>query len=316
MTLKKIITLLVGTIFIFGSYLFLDTTNGTKIVKIKSGMSASAVSDLLKEEGILTRNNSLLFYVFLRVSGKAGSIKAGSYRIEKGMKMLSIIKLLTTGSNVFINVTIPEGFTSEQISMRLKENGIIEDERHFLEMIKSLDIRGFLFPETYKLTDDMSPAAIIKMMKVQFEKIYSEEFRSRESELGLDTHKVVTLASLVEKEARVPQDRPVISAIFHKRLNKRMYLESCASVLFALGKHKEKLRYKDLEVESPYNTYRNFGLPPTPICNPGEDSIRAALWPADTDYLYFFARGDGSHIFSKTYEDHLRLQREFKNSLK
>ncbi|HCM18410.1 MAG TPA: endolytic transglycosylase MltG, partial [Firmicutes bacterium] len=123
---------------------------------------------------------------------------------------------------------------------------------------------------------------------------------------------VVTLASIIEKEAMLPEERPIISAVFHNRLRLKRPLESCATVQYALGYHKPKLTYDDLEINSPYNTYRNAGLPPAPIANPGLDSILAALYPAEVDYLYFVAKSDGSHVFTKTYNDHLRAQRNLK----
>ncbi|MFH1415938.1 MAG: endolytic transglycosylase MltG [Elusimicrobiota bacterium] len=150
---------------------------------------------------------------------------------------------------------------------------------------------------------------MINIMTEQFYRVFTEKHIKRAEELGFTVKEIVTLASLVEKEALVQKERPVISDIFHRRLKKRIYLESCASIQFALGEHKKKLWYKDLEIDSLYNTYRRFGLPPTAICNPGRASLEAALYPDITDYLYFFARGDGSHIFSRTYDEHLRLQK-------
>lgn len=300
----KIFALLILAVFLF------RPIPDKKTVEITVGMSATQIARVLTKEKIIKKPGAFLY--FLRLSGSTKDLKSGRYYISPGQNYLTLIKSLVKGSDIFVRVTIPEGFTAEQIARRLYENKIINDKGDFIKKIKERELRGFLFPETYNFSPGDRIDDIIAAMKKQFFKVFTESYRKRAKESGYTIKEIITLASLIEKEAKVPDERPVISAIFHKRLKKRIYLESCASVLFAIGKHKDRLRYKDLEIDSPYNTYKNFGLPPTPICNPGEESLRAALYPADTDYLYFFSKGDGFHIFSTAYEEHLRLQKDFR----
>ncbi len=297
----KVLSLLVLAAFL------LKPVPDKKTVQITNGMNATQIACLLAEKKIIGSPDGFLF--FLELAGNSRDLKAGTYLIPERLNYLTLIKKLVRGSGVFLKVTIPEGFTAEQIAYRLNEQKIINDPQNFIEKIKEKELRGFLFPETYNFSPREKPEYIIEIMKKQFFKVYTQVYRKRAEELGYTVKEIVTLASLIEKEAKVSNEKPVISAIFHKRLKKRIYLESCASVLFALGEHKKRLMYKDLEIDSPYNTYKNFGLPPTPICNPGRESLHAALYPADTDYLYFFSKGDGSHIFSADYREHLRLQK-------
>ncbi|MFW6134442.1 MAG: endolytic transglycosylase MltG [Elusimicrobiota bacterium] len=276
-------------------------------LSINSGMSASEIAQLLKEKDIISGKNPFLF--FLRFTGQAKKIKAGMYNLYTGMNYITLIKELVSGTNYFIEVTFPEGFTTEQIGKRLVEKNVIEDPEEFVGYVEKKNLRGFLLPETYKFLPMEKPKNIVRVMRNQFFKIFDQKYRKRAEQMEYSLKEVVTIASLIEKEAKVPEERKIISAIFHKRLKRRIYLESCASILFALGKHKNRLTYKDLEIDSPYNTYKNFGLPPTPICNPGRESLKAALYPADTDYIYFFSKGDGSHVFSSTYREHIRKQK-------
>jgi UPF0755 protein len=297
-----------------GCYFFFSNSEKEKIITIKHGANAMRIGELLKEEGII--KNAYAFTLFLRLTGKADDLKAGTYKIKPGTNYVSLIGKLIKGSEIYVRITIPEGFSVEQIAERLYKNKIIDEPKRFINRIIRDDLRGFLFPETYNFISNQGEGRVIETMRNEFNKFFTRAQKDKAKKLGYTIKEIVTLASLVEKEAKVPAERPVISAIFHKRLKKRIYLESCASVLFALGEHKKRLRYKDLEIESPYNTYRRFGLPPTPICSPGKESLMAALHPADTDYLYFFSKGDGSHIFSKTYKEHLNLQRDFKRNPK
>lgn len=280
-----------------------------KIIRIKQGMNATEIADFLAEENIIKNTKAFLF--LLRLTRSSTKLKTGIYNVSSGMNYISLIKKLIRGSDIYVKVTIPEGFTTEQIAQRLFRKKIIEDGEEFIKRVEEKKMRGFLFPETYHFSLQEKIDNVIKIMRRQFFKLFIVSYQERASNMGFTIEQIVALASLIEKEAKFTSERPIISAIFHKRLKKRMYLESCASVLFALGQHKDKLTYNDLEVDSPYNTYRNFGLPPTPICNPGLDSLRAAIYPAKTEYLYFFARGDGAHVFTTTYKEHLSLQKNY-----
>lgn len=295
-------------------YIAFRPTGEYKEFEIEPGMNARQATLIMEEKGII--NFPRLFLAVLKLSNDR-AIQAGSYKVSIKENYFSLVEELTAGPNVFKKVTIPEGFTTEQIGGRLESNNLIENSKDFVRLVEEKKLRGFLFPETYMFSESPSEEKIIKTMKKQFNKNFNRAMEEgngsgeRLKELKYTKKEIVTLASLIEKEARVAEERPIISAIFHKRLEENTYLESCASVLFALGRHRKNLTYQDLEVESPYNTYENLGLPPTPICNPGFKSLKAALYPDDTDYKFFFTRGDGTHIFSKTYEEHLEKQKKF-----
>jgi len=149
-------------------------------------------------------------------------------------------------------------------------------------------------------------------MLSRFDTIFNDEYKKRAEELKMSIDEVITLASIIEREAKLEKDRKIISSVFHNRLKNKMLLQSCATIQYILKERKEVLLYKDLEVKSPYNTYKNPGLPPGPIASPGLKSIEAALYPDDTDYLYFFALNDGSHVFSKTFKEHIQAQNKYK----
>ncbi|MFH1415481.1 MAG: endolytic transglycosylase MltG [Elusimicrobiota bacterium] len=308
MNIKNSTSIKIIALFLLGVLFLSIRSSEMAEVEVSSGMSAPEIAETLSSTGIIGSKNAFLF--FLRITGKSKDLKAGTYILNKKMNYFSLVRKLVRGSEIFIRVTIPEGFTAEQIGRRLWSEGIITDADEFTDTVVAKDLRGFLFPETYNLSRGRTVEEVIDIMINQFNMVFGESYRKRAGELGFTVKKIVTLASLIEKEAKIPEERPVISAIFHSRLKKRKYLESCASVLFAIGEHKKKLVYKDLEIDSPYNTYRHFGLPPTPICNPGKASLEAALFPADTDYLYFFSKGAGSHIFNEKYEDHLKMQKD------
>ncbi len=278
----------------------------TRDIEIRKGMSARRISYLLEEENIIS--SSRFFLLYMKITGDAGNILAGVYRLRENMRFSSLRRKLTTGPNVLIRVSIPEGFTAEQIAARLYREGVIDSREEFMEYVLDRNLRGFLFPDTYDFFPGESIRSVAGKMRARFQAEFTDEYRSRAEELGMSVSEVITLASIIEREARVPEERTVISGVFHRRLRKRMYLESCATVQFALGEHRDRLTYADLEIDSPYNTYRRFGLPPTPICSPGSESIKAALYPDDSGYLFFFALEDGSHEFSKTYREHLNKQ--------
>lgn len=306
---RKIIIPILFAALILGVF-FHPSWGEKKTLTIKRGESLASISRILKERGII--RSPILFKAAIRITGTAKKIKAGTYRVPENINYFALIKELQKGYGEFIRVTIPEGFTTEQIAARLAGSGVIKSSEDFIREVLERDLRGFLFPETYYFAPRSSPEKIIERMTDQFYFVVNESLMKEIEKSKYTLKEIVTLASLVEKEAKVSRERPIMADIFRKRLKIRMYLESCASILFALGEHRDKLYYKDLEIDSPYNTYRNFGLPPTPIANPGYESLYAAVYPADTDYMFFFARPDGSHIFSREYKEHLDLQKRLK----
>lgn len=279
-------------------------------VSIDKGWSAVQIAKKLEENKII-RSPSFFRFVS-KITGKSKRFKHGIYRFEKN-SYWKIITQLENGKTYKKKVTIPEGWTAYQIAERLQENGIITDIEAFVQTVKEHQFEGMLFPETYFFEPLIKEKDAAEEMVQQFHLKYPEDFKSQAKELKMTDRQILTLASIIEREAQDDSERPVISSVFHNRLKKRKYMESCATVQYALsdGKWwKEKLIYKDLNVVSPYNTYRHLGLPPGPICNPGLKSIHAALYPAKTDFLYFVADGTGKHNFFATYREHIQKQKE------
>ncbi|MFB0525846.1 MAG: endolytic transglycosylase MltG [bacterium] len=279
----------------------------TALVTIEQGMTAQEVAELLGKEGLISSKNYFLF--LLRVRGVHRKIKAGIYEINSRESTWRIISKLFLGKSKKVKLTIPEGFTAPQIAQLIEEKGLGEKDR-FLESVEERKLEGYLFPETYLVDYHITEEEIINMMIDQFNKLFTKEMEERGKKFNFTKRDTIILASIIEKEAVKEEERPLISAVFHNRLKKRWYLESCATVQYALGEHKEKLTYEDVKIDSPYNTYIHFGLPPGPICNPGLAAIEAALYPAQTDLMFFVTEGEGTHRFSKYYQKHLEAQKK------
>jgi len=291
-------------------FIFSHRSPKTCLVTIEQGMAAGRVADLLKTEGLISSKNYFLF--LLRLKGTKARIKAGVYEIDSKDSTWRIINKLVFGRSKKIKLTIPEGFTAHQIGQLIEEKGLGRRKR-FLKIVGQRGVEGYLFPETYFVEYDISEEEIIDTMVDQFNKLFTKEMEEQGKKFNFTKRDTVILASIIEKEAARDEERPLISGIFHNRLRKRWYLESCATVQYALGEHKDKLTYEDLKVDSPYNTYNHFGLPPGPISNPGLASIKAALYPAETDLMFFVAEGEGTHGFSKYYGKHLEVQKQKSN---
>ncbi|UNC92587.1 endolytic transglycosylase MltG [Candidatus Contubernalis alkaliaceticus] len=296
------------------------------LVEIPQGASSGNIAETLKQAGVV--RNNLAFRVYAKFKGYDGRLKAGEYEFYTAMNMDEILEKLYQGDVIqsYTRITLPEGFRVEQVAARLEAQGVVEEEV-FLELLleKQFDywflkditqstypVEGYLFPDTYYLEDDDAEEEIIHRMLRQFEGVFNDTYQQRAEELGMTVHEVVTLASIIEREARLKEERPIISGVFHNRLQRNMLLQSCATVQYALGEIKPKLSTRDTEIDSPYNTYLHTGLPPGPIASPGRDAIHAALYPEETDNLYFVLRGDnsGGHYFSRTLQEHLENQRK------
>jgi UPF0755 protein len=233
-----------------------------------------------------------------------------------------ILHKLVTGDVMKYRITIPEGYTVRQIVLRLQELGIIEEQEEFLKLafsaefaaglgIEGKSIEGYLFPDTYLLPKGVSPIEIIKTMVGKFKQVYGPDCEHRAVELAMTDRQIVTLASIIEKETGVAEERPLISAVFHNRLKRGIPLCSDPTVIYGIADFDGNLRKKDLEQWTPYNTYLKKGLPPGPIANPGRSSLLAALYPAPVQYLYFVSRNDGSHYFSTTLREHNEAVRRY-----
>lgn len=269
----------------------------------------------LRREGVLRDDFFPLLYV--KVARRGDSMKAGVYQFERPLSPVEVIDKLVSGDVVLRTVTIREGLDRFAIAelMVAEGFGTVARWKEITgdpELIRDLDpdatsLEGYLFPDTYKLAPGTTAEAIVKTMVDNFRKNFGDELAFISS--GLDLHKTVTLASIVETEAQLPQERPMIASVYLNRIEKRMPLQADPTVIYAMklrGTWNGNIRKSDLALESPYNTYRSRGFPPGPIANPGLESLRAAASPARTDYLYFVSRNDGSHAFARNLEEHNR----------
>ena len=295
----------------------------TKEVRINSGMNAAQIGSLLVKKGLI--RNSLLFRLTSAMNGSSRSLQAGEYALNTGMSAFQILDKIESGEAVLVRFTVPEGLTLSQISELWEERGF-GTAADFVEASRDPDIRekygiksdsleGYLFPDTYMFPHGISERQAIGEMLHQFDsEIASLMEYSNDSESALSFHEVIALASIIEKEAKMEDEKPIISAVFHNRLRRGYKLESCATVLYSLGYPNRKLTDEDLKnPESHYNTYVHKGLPPGPICSPGLKSIAAALKPSEDNYLYFVSKNDGTHYFAVTYRDFLNAKRKYQD---
>lgn len=307
------------------SYAILPAENGQlaldTVIHISPGSTSTDIGRLLEEEGMI--RDARAFVTLSRVLGLDAHLQAGDYLLSPGMNLLEIVNRLREGRVVTERVTIREGMNLRQIAALLASKGLVDEER-FLTLaqndklvygdrcpidkpIESLE--GYLFPDTYIFVRGQSEEDIIKRMVNRFLEVAMPVLESYDGEIPYTPHELVSLASIIEKEAMVDRERPIISAVFHNRLKINMPLQSDPTVQYVMEKPRAKLYYSDLAIDSPYNTYKYKGLPPGPISSPGLASLQAAVNPADVDYLYFVARGDGTHVFSRTFAEHVRARR-------
>lgn len=307
---KAKIAILIAIIYFFsaGIYYF-SLSDEKKEILIKSGENAHIVAEKLKENDLICSKNLFLFLV--KINNSAGKIKAGYYNFSRRDGILNIIKGLKTGSKYTIKVTVPEGCNIKQTAEILANKDLIDKET-FIRLAEEQKMEGYLMPETYFLDPAMKEQDIINIMHKEFNRKVDPDMHKRAQEINMTMEDIITLASIVEKEAVKPEERSTIAAVFYNRIKKRIRLESCATVLYAMGTNKSRLTQEDTKFDSPYNTYRNFGLPPGPICSPGIESIKAALYPANSSSLFFVSAGDGSHVFSDNFEEHIQNKRKTK----
>ncbi|MCL2389398.1 MAG: endolytic transglycosylase MltG [Elusimicrobia bacterium] len=273
-------------------------------IHVAHGASARAVARTLKENNIIISER--LFLALVRLKGAGGHIMPGNYYFSPQMLPLEIIRTLQAGPRNFMRVTVPEGLHMRYTAEILERSGAINSAAEFIEIAQAERLEGFLMPETYVLAPGTTARNMIRIMVAEFDRKVTPEMHARAEEIGMTMHEVVTLASIVEREAVVNRERPKVASVFLNRLAIGQRLESCATVQFALGETRPRLFYRDLRINSPYNTYLHAGLPPGPIASPGLASIKAVLWPADTNYFFFVSRGDGTHLFGRTFADHRR----------
>ena len=292
---------------------------GPARIVVEPGTPVRALGAQLADARVV--KSPLLFELWLRAGGDAGSIQAGTYEFPAGASLPRVIDMLIEGETLLAAVTIPEGLRLEQqAGVAAHQLGI--DSTAFVAAatdslladslgVDAPTLEGYLFPETYHVHPSTSARELVRLMVGEFQRAFGEEWRARADSLGRPVHEVVTLASIVEEEARVPEERAVIAGVFWNRLREGMKLEADPTVQYALGSHRQRVLYRDLEIDSPYNTYLYPGLPPGPIASPGRASLEATLYPDSVPWLYFFATGDGGrHTFSETFTEHNRKRRD------
>ncbi|MGC9318131.1 MAG: endolytic transglycosylase MltG [Armatimonadota bacterium] len=289
-----------------------------RVLEIERGSGVAQIARKLERDGLI--RDALAFRVMLLLRSPQTQLQAGHYALSPTMTPWEIAQRLASGEVATRRLTIPEGLTLEQIADRVAQAEIAGRDEFLsaavgarvaedVEMpLPEGSLEGYLFPETYQFTYDEGAGAVVRQMVLELQERFWRPNREEIADRGLSLHEIVTLASLVEREAKVDEERALIAGVIQNRLDRGMMLQIDATVQYALGEHKQRLLTHDTRVESPYNTYRNRGLPPGPIASPGLPSLMAALRPAQTDALFYVARPDGRHVFTRTNEEHERAK--------
>lgn len=298
------------------------TGASTQFFEVNRGMGVSSIGRALEQAGLI--RNARLFSLFARARKADRLIQAGEYDLSPAMTPAEILTHIQSGKVRTYTVVLPEGIRATEIALRLETAGLV-DAAAFMKVandpafVRSLGIEansleGYLFPETYHLARNLEPEAVARALVDQFFaawNVVEPEFEKT----GLTRHEIVTLASIVEKETAAPEERPLIAAVFLNRLARRMRLETDPTVIYGIEEFDGNLRKAHLRDESnPYNTYQIAGLPPGPIASPGAASLDAVVKPAETEYLFFVSRNDGTHVFSKTYREHVNAVNHYQKN--
>jgi UPF0755 protein len=290
-------------------------SGGEQFVEIAPGSSTRAIGERLIGGGVI--QNDATFRAALWRTGAARSLKAGTYRFDAPMTAVDVIEKIAKGDTWVRRLTFPEGLNILEMAKIFEQqkfgpaSSFREAARDSMPIANvdpaARDLEGYLFPETYSLPPTTSATRLVHLMVDRFEQLFTEEMRQAAEAHGLTTREAVTLASIVEKETAKAEERPLVAAVYMNRLKARIPLQCDPTVIYALeraGRYDGNLTRADLEMDSPYNTYRYPGLPPGPIASPGLASLKAAVEPAAADFLYFVSRNDGTHVFSRTLEEH------------
>jgi UPF0755 protein len=297
----------------FGYSIFVDRSHPahTAQVIIPRGSSFRDIADQLQRAGIV--GNATFFRLYAKARHADTGVHAGAYRFAPSQTAAEVLdQLQSGGAQIAKWVTIPEGFTAKQIAQRLQENGLGDAsayEHAFLRDsivvggTRTKNLEGFLFPSTYLIPIGATPKMVENILTAQFLKELPADAREKARARGLTVPQVVTIASLIEREAKADDERGLMAGVYYNRLRIGMPLEVDASIEYALPAHHDVITYGDLKIESPYNTYLHQGLPPTPIANPGEPSLLAAFNPVPSKYLYYVYRGNGHHVFATTFQE-------------
>ncbi len=314
----QIISVLAAFAVLAGIFLFIhliapvSSEEKWKEVDIPEGSSYKKAVNILKDRGIIKERLALL--LLGRITSEDTQLKPGYYNLSASMSPLQIFDDLIQGKTVQFSITVPEGSTLRDIRRKFEKTGLIDDKswqlvynKDFLDTlgIDAPSLEGYIYPDTYNFSKGADPKKVFTIMVQRMKEIFDESMKARAEEIGMTVNEVLTLASIIEKEAIFNNERPLISAVYHNRLKKHMKLQADPTVLYGVKKRWKRIRYRDLRRVTPYNTYIIKGLPPGPIASPGIESIKAALYPADVDYMYFVAKNNGRHYFSRTGEEHV-----------
>jgi UPF0755 protein len=290
-----------------------------RIVLIGSGQSFVSITRILHEEEII--RHPFKFKLFARIKGFDRSVKAGEYLLSSSMSPEKILETLVEGKVYLYRITIPEGYNLNQIASLLEEKGVVEgseflkaaNDPTFTEQlgINANNFEGYLFPETYFFAKGVSPRKIIFTMVNRFQVTFNPVWEKRPADFKFTIHEIVTLASIIEKETGIAEERLLVSSVFHNRLKKNMRLQSDPTVIYGVEDFDGNLTRKHLNTPTPYNTYTTSGLPPGPIANPGKASLEAALFAPESPYLFFVSKNDNTHFFSTNYEDHKEAVKKY-----
>ena len=328
------------TIFIIGMAGFIYIQNGINTPRniqddtkkefvIQSGESVQRIADNLQDKNLISKADFLKFYVWKEKL--AGKLQAGDYEVSSSMAIPEIVNLFIGGKikSDEIKITIPEGFLNKEIDERLTSNNLIKkgefidfDKNNNLDLLKyeflkdkpeNTGLQGYYFPDTYIYYKDSTIEGVVKKMLDNFDKKLSQNLREEIKNQNKSVFKIIILASIVEKEAGFAGDMGKVASVFQNRLDIGKALESDATINYITESGRPQSTYDDLRIDSPYNTYKYPGLPPAPICNPGIEAIKAAIYPEKTDYFYFLTKKDRETVFSKTYDEHLRNKNKYLN---
>lgn len=294
-----------------------------RVIEVKPGMTTADIADLLHEKQLVKHPE--IFRLEARFKGLEKKLQAGSYRIDGGLSNSEIVNVLAEGSILYVNFTVPEGYNVIKTAKKLEEQGIGSADKFiaaakdytpyaYMETDDSNVIfkaEGFIYPATYEIPVGASEAQILEMMVKQFNtEMENAGVLQAVSSQNLNLRDIVNIAAMVELEAVFADEQPKIAGVFLKRLDIGMPIQSDTTIQYLLGAQKEVITFKDTEIQSPYNTYQNMGLPPGPIASPSLNAVKAVLNPEETDYLYFVAEKDGHHRFTRTYDEHLQAIKE------
>jgi UPF0755 protein len=318
-----------GAIFVVGgrfAYLaFAPASAGSKdqlVFEVQRGQGPNDVARALAEKGVVSDAANLIWLG--RMTRQWGNLKAGEYQVSPAMTPLEILSVLTSGKSMSYPVTIREGANIYEVADLVAARGLMT-KKQFLQLCRDpkfiattgiepapASLEGYLFPETYFVNKTTVVEELVRQMVRKTISLWGEAERARAQALGLSQHQVMTLASMIEKETGAPQERPIISSVFHNRLRKRMRLQSDPTTIYGMWeRYTGNIRKSDLLTHSPYNTYTIPALPVGPIGNPGKEALQAALFPEQSEFLYFVSHNDGTHEFTRTFDEHSKAVRKF-----